>query len=69
MIAWSTEKNSAHGSLRSVARRFGAVATVKAAGSVFAESSAQASGVETGAPGFARGEYAATAVAPRTLRR
>ena len=56
MIAWSTEKKSAHGSLRSVARRFGTVSSVKAAASVFAESSAQVIGVETGAPGFARGE-------------
>ena len=43
MIAWSTEKKSAHGSL-------------KAGTSVFAESSDQASGVDTGAPRFARGE-------------
>lgn len=56
MIAWSTEKNSAHGSLRSVASRFGTVRTVKVAGRVMAESSDQASGVDTGAPGFARGE-------------
>jgi hypothetical protein len=69
VIAWSTEKNPAHGSLPRAASRFGTVSTVKASGFVFAESSAQASGVETGAPGFARGEYAATAVAPRTLRR
>ena len=55
-IAWSTEKKSAHGSLRSAVRRLGTVATVKAAGFVFAESSDHASGVDTGAPGFARGE-------------
>jgi hypothetical protein len=56
VIAWSTEKKSAHGSLRSAVRRLGTVATVKAAGFVFAESSDHASGVDTGAPGFARGE-------------
>jgi len=56
VIAWPTEKNSAHGSLRRAASRFGTVSTVKASGFVLAESSAQASGVETGAPGFARGE-------------
>lgn len=56
MIAWSTEKKSAHGSFPSAERRFGTVATVKAAGSVFAESSAHESGMEIGAPGFARGE-------------
>lgn len=56
MIAWSTEKKSAHGSLRRAMRRFGTVWTVKASGFVFAESSDQASGVDTGAPGFARGE-------------
>ena len=47
VIAWSTEKKSAHGSLRSVARRFGTVSSVKAGSSVFAESSAQVIGVET----------------------
>ena len=56
MIAWSTEKKSAHGSLRSMARRFGTVSIVKACGRVFSESSDQVSGVDTGAPRFARGE-------------
>ena len=56
MITWSTEKKSTHGSLPSVTRRCGTVCTVKAAGSVFADTSAQASGVDTGAPRFARGE-------------
>ena len=56
VIAWSTEKKSAHGSLRSVASRFGTVSTVKASGRVLGESSDQASGVDTGAPRFARGE-------------
>ena len=56
MIAWSTGKKSAHGSRRSEESRFGTVSTVKASGFVFAESSDQASGVETGAPRFARGE-------------
>jgi hypothetical protein len=56
VIACPTEKNSAHGSLPSVARRFGTVSTVNPSGFAFAESSAQASGVDTGAPGFARGE-------------
>ena len=56
MIAWSTEKKSAHGSLRSVASRFGTVSTVKASGRVLGENSDQASGVDTGAPRFARGE-------------
>ena len=55
MIAWSTEKNSAHGSLRRAARRFGTVWTVNDSGRA-AESSAHASGVDTGAPGFARDE-------------
>jgi hypothetical protein len=55
-MAWSTEKKSAHGSLRSVARRFGTVSIVKASGFAFAESSDQASGAATGAPRFARGE-------------
>jgi len=36
VIAWSTEKNPAHGSLPRAASRFGTVSTVKASGFVFA---------------------------------
>ena len=49
--------------------RSGTVAMVNVAGGIFAESSSQESGVATVAPGRARSEYGATAVAPRVLRR
>ena len=50
---------------RSAATRAGTVSTVKLRGSSAGVSSSQVSGTETGAPGRARVEYAATAVLPR----
>src|SRR5438874_7348982 len=58
-----------HGSRFSFASRPGTVAIVKRSGVRFAESSAHASGVDTGASGFARVENAAIDVFVRLLRR
>ena len=62
-------ESSSHGSACSERSRADTFSIVKWSALTFTESSSQARGVETGAPGRARVEYAATAVAPRALRR
>src|SRR6516164_10964196 len=68
-IDWRSLPISAQGSVSRAARRWGTVATVKPSGRTPCSTSSQNSGVDTGAPGRARGEYAPIAVAPRLLRR
>ena len=60
--------DGAHGSFRCRPTRVGAVFTVNAAGSSLGVSSVHDSGIETGAPGRARVEKAATDVFVRLLR-
>ena len=57
---------SAHGSVRRI--RTGTVSNVNRAGVSRGVSSAHETGVDTGMPSRARGEYGATQVAPRRLR-
>src|SRR5262249_333772 len=67
VIDWFVVVRPAHGSARSLASRSGTVRTVRSLSGP--PSSRHDSGTDTGAPGRPRAEYAATAVAPRPLRR
>src|SRR5438094_7736732 len=58
-----------HGSLRSLASRRGTVLIVHVSGGTAADNSFHASGIDTGAAGFARVENAAIAVFVRLLRK
>ena len=62
-------KKPFHGSDFNEARRRPIFVTLKRAGVRAGPNSSQRTGVETGAPALALVEYAATAVAPRPLRR
>ena len=65
-----TWKKFSHGSRKLFRRKcFEASATVKVSERSSGPSSSHATGIESGAPGFARVEYGATAVEPRPLRR
>ena len=64
-----TRSMSAHGSARRRFRWAGTVASVNWSPPCSFASADHGSGIATGAPGRARSEYDATAVAPRPLRR
>src|SRR5262249_32615488 len=66
---WRVFQYAAQGSALRPSSRVRRFASVKWSEVIRGESSSQASGTETVASGFARVEYAATLVAPRTLRR
>src|SRR5579872_664201 len=65
---WRAVSKSAQGSRFCLASLCGVLRNVNAAGSSFVVTSSHASGIATAAPGRARGQNDATAVAPNPLR-
>ena len=66
-ISWAAAQYSRHGSTRIRLRRFGTVVNVHRSGGV--SRSSQSIGIDTLAPGLARGENAAIEVLVRLFRK